>query len=268
MNSSSIQVTLTDNRLSQATKEQMWDIYQPYYSYEKSSFLARFEKNTHYALYHIGKQLVGFTGIRINDIKVERKKQLLIYFGQTVVTHACRGKNLIQRTGMKLIRRYWKQILFSKAWFWADALSYKAYMVFANSLNEFYPSRLESTPGTAKSVIDFIGTTHYLEHFCKKTGTVRKSVKYVADPSTEISKEDQQNPDIAFFAAANPQSVNGHGLITIAPISFSNVKRLVGRALYKMVKRFSRNSASYSTMRVHHQLKLARYPKSVSSRMS
>ncbi|MEM7371426.1 MAG: hypothetical protein AAF587_22620 [Bacteroidota bacterium] len=268
MNSSRIRITLTNNCISKATKDQMWDMYQPYYSYKKSSFLARFDKNTHYALYHKGEELVGFTGIRINEVKIDGKEQLLIYFGQTVVTHACRGKNLIQRTGMQLIRTYWKHIVFSNAWFWADALSYKAYMVFAKSLNEFYPTRQYATPESVKSVIDFIGSVHYHGTYCAETGTVRKDVKYVTDPSSVIRPEDQQHPDIAFFATANPKSKEGHGLITLAPISGANVRRLIRRSLSCLLKKFTRRSATYWTMNVRHQLKAARYPESVSSPVS
>lgn len=233
MNASKIHIDITSNDLSHETKEAMWAIYQPYYHYEKETFLARFVKNNHYALYYSEGTLVGFTGLRINHIKIEHQKHFLIYFGQTVVTQGFRGKGLIRMTGMKLIRQYWKEILLSKAWFWADALSYKAYLVFAKNLKEYYPTRQYATPAAVQKVFDFIGETHYGETYDPSTGTVCKTVKYVADPTTVIRAEDQKDLDVAFYAKSNPNNQQGHGLITLGPISLANVIRLIKRSVQK-----------------------------------
>ena len=143
---------------------------------------------------------------------------------------------------MKLIRKFWKQILFAKAWFWADALSYKAYLVFAKNLTEYYPTRQYATPQAVQEVVDFIGETHYGDSYCSKTGTVHKSVKYVADPSVSICQHDKQDPDVSFYAQANPKSQQGHGLLTLGPISARNVWRLTRRAIGKVIARSGRIS--------------------------
>ncbi|MEM7368318.1 MAG: GNAT family N-acetyltransferase [Bacteroidota bacterium] len=243
MNTSNIHIYIHTNTLPQETKEAMWEVYQPYYTYEKETFLSRFHTNNHYALYYADGELVGFTGLRINEVRVEKHNHLLIYFGQTVISKSFRGKGLIRMTGLKLIRRYWKQILFSKAWFWADALSYKAYLVFAKNLKEYYPTRQHATPAAVRELIDFIGDLHYGETYCKQTGTVLKTVKYVADPSSMIRRQDREDADVDFYARANPQSSLGHGLITMGPISLANVVRLVKRAIRKRFFRKTKATA-------------------------
>lgn len=251
MNKPNITVSLTTNDLSLEIKEAMWDVYRPYYSYDKETFFSRFHKNNHYALYsnsHTG-ELVGFTGLRINEAKINGKKTLLIYFGQTIVSSACRGKSLIQKTGIQLIARYWRQILTGRAWFWADALSYKAYLVFAKSMKEYYPTYKCEMPEAAQYVVDFIGETHYGDNYCRETGTVKKTIKYVADPSVTIRSKDQEDPDVAFYAKANPRSDEGHGLITFTPISLSNIYYLFSREAKKALG-FSKKKRSVATTKM------------------
>ncbi len=136
-----IDVNIIANNLSQDTKEQMWQVYKRYYHYTKSDFMERVAKNNYYSFYTVGKKIVGFTGLRINRSKVYGQSQFLVYFGQTVVHEDYRGQSLIPVTGAKLCMKFWKEILYSKVYFWADALTHKAYLGFAYTVKAMYPSR-------------------------------------------------------------------------------------------------------------------------------
>lgn len=226
-------IIFSSNKISTETKEEMWQIYRKFYAYKKDYFMNRIEKNTDFVFYCQNNQILGFTGLKINRIKVEGKKRLLIYFGQTILSKEIRGKSLFPLTGVKLITKYFKEIIFNKAYFWADSLSYKSYLIFAKTLNECYPSRKFETPSDINDLVQFIGGTHYKDSFCAKTGTVLKPVNYVTDPSAFLSYKDLKDPDIKFFVEANSKYKEGHGLITIGPINQKNVLRLLKRYFSK-----------------------------------
>ena len=232
---SKISVSIETNNLSAATKEEMWELYRHYYFYDKTYFMKRIESNTHFSFYKSQERIVGFTGLRINRSMVKGRKQFAIYFGQTVIHEECRGKSLIPMTGAKLCLKYWKELLFSDAYFWADALTYKAYLVFAKTLDEIYPSRRQQTPAMVKAVVDHLGQIHYQKAYCPKTGTVRKKKVLVNDTTMHIPQKYRNDDDIRFYVETNPKYIEGHGLLTITPMNASNLKKLMTRYIGKMI---------------------------------
>lgn len=214
----------------------MWQIYHKYYHYDKASFMDRIHKNNYYSFYIHNDIMVGFTGLRINDFKFEGKNTFLIYFGQIIILNEFRGKSLIPVTGFKLFLKFWRSFLFSKTYFWADTLCYKPYLVFAKTLEVCYPSYKQITPAPIKRLIDHIGETHYGETYEQATGTVIKDKKLVKDPASIIRSGDTVDPDVRFFAQANPHHEEGRGLITLGPATRRNMIKIMNRFLKKVLE--------------------------------
>lgn len=235
MKKTKITVSIVSNELSPAVKEEMWKVYHKYYDYSKAYFMQRMEKNNFFSLYKDGEQIVGFTGLRIDRTRINNKKRLLIYFGQTIIDTEYRGKSLIPTTGAKLCLRYLPELLTSKTYFWADCLTYKAYLVFAKTLEVYYPSYNNEKCQDVQAVIDFIGETHYQDSYCRRTGTVEKEAVVVNDPNTQIPYKYRKDPDINFYAGANPLFMEGHGLITLGPVTWRNFGLLIGRLAKRLL---------------------------------
>lgn len=227
---------LKTGKITTELKEEMWSIYEKYYSYEKDYFFHRMMNNTHFAFFYHGTNLVGFTGLRINKIKVEGRRTLLIYFGQAVIESAYRNKNFLKRLSTLIGFKYFWQLLFAKGYCWCDTISFKSYLFFAKSMAEFYPSYKKNTPLQEEQVIYSIGETFYPDSFCALTGTVVKEQNYVTDISARITERHLKSPDIHFYALANPGYADGHGLITIVPMSLKNLTFILKR-LWKQRKR-------------------------------
>lgn len=234
MKNTKIKVQIVSNAFSTATKEEMWTVYSKYYDYSKDYFMQRINKNNYFSLYTFDSKIVGFTGLRIDRPRIKGKRHLLIYFGQTIIDKAYRGKSLIPTTGAKLCLRYFPEILTTKTYFWADCLTYKAYLVFAKTLEQYYPSYKEPLSSNAKAIIDFIGQKHYVDSYCSKTGTVRKETMVVHDTTTQIPMKYRQDPDILFYTQANPLFMEGHGVITLGPVNLTNFGILMKRLLQKV----------------------------------
>ena len=226
--------------MSPKIKEEMWQVYRDFYSYTRESFMNRIAKNNYYALYRKGEKIVGFTGLRINEFKVESEKYFTIYFGQTVIDPMYRGSNLIQKTGIKLSLKFFNKLVSCKSFFWADALTYRSYLVFAKTLKEYYPTFQSEMPKNVRNLRDFIGKTYYPDSFCKKTGTVKKDQNLVADPSAVIQEKYMIDPDIAFFAKTNKHHAEGHGLLTLAPINVTNLMKITTKVAKRSMRIFGK----------------------------
>jgi hypothetical protein len=224
-----ISIKITDNNFSTEMKEEMWSVYRNYYNYTREGFMERFSKNNEFAIYRHEGKLIGFTGLKIDRTKIEGKKSLLIYFGQTVIDKKFRGNALIPFTGLKLCFKYFKDLMVSDVYFWCDALSYKSYLVCAKSLSTCYPSYKQETPKEAKSLINYLGHKHYEGSFCEALGTIEKSTQLVNDPSTRINSHNEKDEDIRFFMKANPHHAQGHGLITLAPLNAETFTKVLKR---------------------------------------
>ncbi len=237
-----IKVTLSTNELTPATKKEMWEVYQHYYHYPKEGFMARINRNTHYSFYKKNGKTIGFTGLRINKILLEGRPHLLVYFGQTVIDEKYRGSALLPRTALLINQKYWLSFFTHKVYFWAEALTYKAYLVFAKYLKEYYPNYQGPNPEKINQVIDFIGQEHYRDSFDPKTGTVQKDTIWVSDQTCRLLPVGKEDPDVAFYAIANPKNMDGHGLITLGPMHLSNIFNISKRILSKR-KRSARSTS-------------------------
>lgn len=203
-------------KLKSNKREEMWSVYHSFYHYSKDSFMIRFEKNTHYALYFSKNRLIGFTGLRIENPIINNKKRLLIYFGQTVVQPNFRGQSLFRRTGLRLLRKYFLSAVDSKIYFWADTLSYKAYLSFSKSVKTCYPSRNQPLTPEIQAVRNYLGDKYYGPKYCRKNGTIQKDRVLVNDHLVRVRPKALIDPDVKFFIQINPKHEIGNGLLTMA----------------------------------------------------
>lgn len=228
-----IQVLIKNNDLSTNTKEEMWSIYQKYYHYSREAFMNRIHRNNYYSFYYHQDKIVGFTGLKIDKLAFNGEKQLMIYFGQTIIEREFRGKSLIPVTAAKLCIKFLRSLMTSKVYFWYDALTYKAYLVAAKTVSEYYPSRTNKMTKEVKQLMDYIGEKHYGDKYDACSGTVMKDTQLVNDASVNIQLKDYGDEDINFYMQANPNHHVGHGLLTFAPASLKTVGTLLKRYIYK-----------------------------------
>ena len=234
MKSSSIKVSIQSNSFSPDVLESMWSVYHPHYHYSHEEFLARIPKNNYYSLYYRAEKLVGFTGLRIEKVNQDGKKFFTVYFGQTVIDPSVRSKGLIPRTGIQLCRMFWKEFLTNQVYFWADALTYKAYLVFAKTLEEYYPCRRRIIPLEVRELRNYLGNKYYGQRYCSNSGTVTKDSYLISDQNIRFTPSRSLDPDVSYFQKANPMHESGAGLITIAPIHMSNIWMIIQKVVQKI----------------------------------
>ena len=137
---------------------EMWQLYSKYYQVSPASFFDRFESNDFYALYTCDEKLVGFTGFRMKETTTEFGTFQTLYIGQTVMENAFRGRSMLPRTCCKLLLSFFLKNPFRPVYVWCDALTYKPYLLFANSVKRFYPSYQNATVPKIKTLRCIIPT--------------------------------------------------------------------------------------------------------------
>ena len=223
-----IKPTMTADRL-----REMWVLYSHYYEVDQRSFFKKLEKNDYYALYTCGDNLIGFTGFRYKRINTPFGVYQTLYIGQSVMKEEFRGRSLMPRTCLKIFINHFLRYPFRPLYVWCDALTFKPYLLFANSMKEFYPTFKSKTPLKMKYLIHNLGKHFYDEYYLSEKGVVRKLQKSVIDSSADITEKDLKNPHIAYYEKRNPGHIHGNGLLVIAPVSFKNLWFLFKKCIRK-----------------------------------
>ena len=224
---------------SEATKtirHKMWALYQNYYQLDQASFLDRFNVNQFYALYEVNEGLVGFTALRTKEFETEKGKAMCIYVGQSCILKQYRNRNLIPQTCVSVVAKAFLQNPLRPMFLWCDSLTYKPYIAFSKATTYTYPSHKKETPKHIQSLINQLGTYYYGERFDPATGTVKKDVNIVNDPSSIITTEDRLDPAIDFYAKKNPNYLDATGLITVTEASFGNFFHCAVKCMKKQMK--------------------------------
>ncbi len=218
----------------------MWVLYSRYHDVDQRSFFYEMGSNDYYALYTNGKKLIGFTGFRYRKINTEHGTCQAIQISQTVMDKNFRGQSLVPRTCLSLFIKHYLRYPFRPLYAWCDAVSFKPYLMFANEVENFYPTAIEETPVKIKSVLAQLGNHHYGVNYNPKTNVVRKFQKVINDDTTTITEEDLENPHIAFYNKQKLDHIHGNGFLVIAPINFRNmlflIKKIIAKGFYKLWK--------------------------------
>ena len=216
---------------------QMWELYRKYYSTDQQSFFDRFHNNDRYAIYWHNEKMIGFTAIRMRSMVVGLKKYMTFYLGQSVLLSDYRGQSLIPKTCVCLFIKHYIRNPFMPIYVWCDALTYKPYLLFANAFKNYYPAPMVEKNEVIAQLLRQIGDAYYSDSFDEETGTVRKATNVIADAHSSIYEKDLQNPAIRFFVEKNPKHNMGHGLLTLAPVSFKNMISLVKHLWIKKLRK-------------------------------
>ncbi|MEL7222445.1 MAG: hypothetical protein AAGJ93_14075, partial [Bacteroidota bacterium] len=91
-------------------------------------------------------------------------------------------------------------------------------------------------PQGIKELRNQLGKKYYADRFCPSTGTVRKDSYLISDPLVDITPDKLTDPDISYYAKANPKYKEGHGLLTMGPASLRNILFMLSKAVKKTVE--------------------------------
>ena len=87
----------------------------------------------------------------------------------------------------------------------------------------------------------------------------------MSDPTAKIDSDVVQDLDVLFYAGANPKYVNGHGLITIAPMHFRNYLAILFKCTQKF---FSGSKRKKKIQQALPQPSLSTIPQQVDPKLS
>ncbi|WP_257459150.1 cyclic nucleotide-binding domain-containing protein [Archangium lipolyticum] len=141
---------------------------------------------------------------------------------------AYRGGNANARFGLKMALSYLLKHPGRRAFYLGSLVHPSSYSLFAKYFGEVWPRREQETPPELLGFMDELATEFGLERVDPANPLVREVGWRTRE--TEMEREywlHCDKPPARYFVEANPGYVEGHGLVTVVPITVPNLMNMI-----------------------------------------
>jgi hypothetical protein len=184
-----------------------------------------------------GGALVGLVGLDVYPVEWEGKTATIIFTASVVIEERFRGRNLVLKTGLRILLREKLRRPLAPAYWFFDTFSYQSYRILPRNLSEFWPRRDQVTPAPVARFVDHLARRRYGDNWSPATGVVRGLGQKRLLPSTAPPDLPALvDPDARFFESANPGHRDGDMLVCLAPLSMRNLSGAIGKAARRSFK--------------------------------
>lgn len=232
-----VDITIRPSRsLSPAELDEIWALTERYVDTPRPHYERKLLALPEVSLWRArGGALVGLAGLDVYSVAWRARTRVVIFTSSVVTDERFRGRNLVLRTGLRVLLREKRRRPLAAAYWFFDTFSYKSYLVLARNLREFWPRRERAPPADTQAFIDELAKDRYGPDWNANTGVVRRSGDKRLRPATApIDGALSYDPDVNFFEAANPGHREGDMLVCLAPLTAGNllgaIRRLAARA--------------------------------------
>jgi hypothetical protein len=179
------------------------------------------------------QEIVGFFGVRLKFFtrKSFIRPVLALYMGQLYIEKAYRHRHPVHEGVVKLLGKYKILCPWLKIVIWGDALTFKPYLLIAQSFPEFYPHPAKKTPPAFEEMFSYLGKTNYGDQYNQETGCVTKTSKLIKDHVAPIPPRLLKHKYIGFYAQQNQDYKKGHGLLVMGYFSFKAFQIIRNKAV-------------------------------------
>ncbi len=166
------------------------------------------------------------------------KSVVSIYTGNTWLHPHCRGMNLVPKLGMRCWFEAMARWPFRTHYWFFGSNSYKSYLTIARNLVDYYPSRHEPVPEWEAQYMAHLAQEIYQadidpQTFVYATSGGRSFREF--DAGIEPALKDDL--DVLHFTQLNPGFAAGDKLMCLGPLTFSNWRKIVMRAIRRALRR-------------------------------
>lgn len=220
--------------LTPALLDELWAFVSAYCQRRREAFEAALPGYAHLSLWRARDdgRLLGFAANKPLPLRAGGREVLVIYSGWAILAPEIRGTNLIQREGLRCFLLGKLRHPFRPAFWVFGASTYKSYLLLPRNFTHFDPRPDAAWDEGLLAVRDGLMAALADPHWDPVAGVIRRhgASRYregvVADDPAALA-----DPDVAFYAGANPGQDEGDTLLAVVPLSPANWATLLRRSL-------------------------------------
>jgi hypothetical protein len=213
--------------------DEIWALIQRFYVAEREYVEELIRHHGSIALYRAADdaRLVGLTALDVYPTEFEGRKVAVIFTSHVMLEEAFRGHNLLQRLGWRTFLRTRLRYPFHTIYWFFDSFGYKSYLLLPRNFRDFWPRRDREMPAWERGLMNHLAVQMYRDAWQPDLGIVRRTGHKRLRPETAPLQADyDRDPDLAFYARANPGHAEGDMLVCLCPLTFMNLVTLGMRA--------------------------------------
>jgi hypothetical protein len=231
------QVTRT-GRLRQADWDDIWVLTSEFFDVEREYSETELRRRQNIALFRMDGALVGMAALDVYPAEFRGRKLAFIATPHVLIREHWRGRNLIQKLGLRTFLAARLRFPFRPIYWFFDTLSYKSYLLLTRNFETYWPRHDEPTPEPRAALIDQLATRTYGPAWRPARGVaVRSGQKRLRETAAPLVLNADTAPDLAFFARANPGHAEGDMLICLCPLTAKNWVSVARKALQRWRRR-------------------------------
>ncbi len=187
--------------------------------------------------------LGGYFAVHIYERELDGRK-IAIVRGETGTLRKYRGANLIGGFFAERVIRYLAAHPRRRLYFLGSLVHPSSYGQLTRYVDEVWPREGVETPAEILGLMDALGDAFGLPRVAPDHALVRKVGWQTIDSRTDRTYWERcERPGVQFFLRENPGYEEGHGLLTLAPLTLGAVARGVARYVFAKSKRRARQLA-------------------------
>lgn len=225
--------TLTDKEA-----QEICTFYRRFSERDGARFIEQLRLQPEIFLYRDHEGILRVFGcVEVIDMEHDGQTFGLLYTKWTAVDPAFRGRQLTHLQGLRALLRYRLRHPLTPAYWYVWTSSYKSYLVLARNFVDRWPHRDQPWPALEAALLKKALQHHGVTDYDPATGLIRRdgSTRYVDHVGDHHAPAG--DPDVAFYAAINPNQAGGDTVACLARLDTRNALRLAGRLAVGLVSR-------------------------------
>lgn len=221
------------SEISESSKAEMFRLMDEFYDNMRYDvFLRDFNEKDFVIVLFADEKIKGFTTQKLMKFDVDGMDINGIFSGDTIIHRDYWGSTELFKAFARFFFAYADN--FDNFYWFLICKGYKTYRILPTFWKEFYPNRNTPTPLFEKKIIDRYAEILYPDEYNRESGVIEyKTVKdKLKSNVADIGEKELKNKDIAFFAEANPNHINGDDIACLAKIGMDELKPLAVKLLF------------------------------------
>jgi hypothetical protein len=231
-------VVRTPAQLSASQWNDIWELTREFYDVERGYAEAELRRRQRIAMFVMNGALLGMASIDVYPARFRGRALMVINTSHVLLRENWRGRNLIQKLGFRTFLRTRLRHPFRTIYWFFDSFSYKSYLLLPRNFRRYWPRYDEPTPEERAALIDQLAREMYGPAWRPARGVaVRSGQKRMRPSAAPLVLTPDSDPNLQFFARANPGHAEGDMLICLCPLTLENWIALARKALQRRARR-------------------------------
>ena len=231
-------LVLATGAIPPASWDEIWALTQEFYDVERDYAEAELRRRQSIAMFRMNGALLGMAAIDVHATEFRGRRLTVISTSHVLIRENWRGRNLIQRLGMRTFLRARLRHPFRPIYWFFDTFSYKSYLLLPRNFRTYWPRHDQPTPEPRAALLDQLATQAYGPAWRPARGlAVRSGQKRLRESAAPLVLRADADPNLQFFARMNPGHAEGDMLVCLCPLTLANWWNVVRKALERRARR-------------------------------